>query len=54
MDYALSDYEDAVLHEAARRVDAAIVTRDRSDFANATVPVYDPHELLAAVAAAST
>ena len=32
---------------------AAIVTRDGRDFVKATLPVYDPAELLAAVAAAS-
>ena len=47
-------FEDAVLHEAARNAGAAaIVTRDGVDFANAPVPVFDPQELLAAVAAAS-
>jgi len=46
------DYEDAVLHEAARGVGAAVVTRDRSGFARATVAVFDPRELLAALAAA--
>jgi predicted nucleic acid-binding protein len=49
----LPDYEDAVLHEAARRVGAGIVTRDRTGFANATVPVFAPRELLAALAAAA-
>ncbi len=29
-----------------------IVTRDREDFANSAIPALDPHELLAAVAAA--
>ena len=54
LDVDFTDYEDAVLHEAARAVGAAaIVTRDGDDFANATVPVFDPLELLAAVAAAS-
>ena len=46
--------EDAVLHEAARNAGAAaIVTRDGVDFAKATVPVFDPQELLAAVVAVS-
>lgn len=49
-----SDFEDAVLHEAARASGAAaIVTRDGSGFANASLPVFDPRELLAAVAASS-
>jgi len=45
------DFEDAVLHEAARRSGADIVTRDRSGFVKATVAVFEPRELLAAVAA---
>ena len=52
LDFA--DFEDAVLHEAASAGGmSAIVTRDRQGFANATIPVFDPHELLAAVAAAA-
>jgi len=48
------DFEDAVLHEAAIAGGmSAIVTRDRAGFANATLPVFDPRELLAAVTAAS-
>jgi len=43
-----SDYEDAVLHEAARRAGVdAIVTRDPKGFAKATLPVLSPTELLA-------
>ena len=49
-----TDYEDAVLHEAARASSAAaIVTRNSNDFRRATVPVFTPPELLAAVIAAS-
>jgi predicted nucleic acid-binding protein len=52
LDFA--DFEDAVSHEAAVAGGmSAIVTRDPQGFANATLPVFDPHELLAAVAAAS-
>lgn len=52
LDFA--DFEDAVLHEAASVAGmSAIVTRDREGFANATIPVFDPHELLAAVTAAA-
>jgi predicted nucleic acid-binding protein len=52
LDIDFSDYEDAVLHEAARAFGAtAIVTRDRDDFANSAIPAFDPYELLAAVAA---
>jgi len=48
------DFEDAVLHEAARAAGAtAIVTRNGKDFGNAVIPVFDPHELLAAVVASS-
>jgi predicted nucleic acid-binding protein len=58
LDRALSldfaDFEDAVAHEAARASGAsAIVTRDGGDFVNASLPVFDPHELLAAIAAGS-
>jgi predicted nucleic acid-binding protein len=50
LDLGFSDFEDAVVHEAARRVGAtAIVTRDTKGFARATMPVFDPAELLAAV-----
>lgn len=47
------DYEDAVLHEAARASGlGGIVTRNVKDFRNATVPIFDPGRLLAAVLAA--
>ncbi len=46
-----ADYEDAVVHEAAHSVGChAIVTRDATGFAKATMPVLQPLELLAAVA----
>lgn len=48
------DYEDAVVHEAAHSAGcSAIVTRDATGFARATIPVFQPLELLAAVAAGS-
>lgn len=48
-----TDYEDAVLHEAARRVDAgAIVTRDRRGFLNASLRIYSPDDLLDALESA--
>jgi len=48
-----SDYEDAVLQEAARLAGAdAIVTRNPKDFGKASLPVLDPSELLSAVLAA--
>ena len=54
LDLDFTHFEDAVLHEAARNAGAAaIVSRDGADFANATLPIFDPDELLAAVAAAS-
>jgi predicted nucleic acid-binding protein len=54
LDRHFDDFEDAVLHEAARDVDAtAIVTRNGGDFRRATLPVFDPEELLAAVVAAA-
>ena len=47
------DFEDAVIHEAARRAGAAaIVTRDATGFARASLPILEPRELLAAVLAA--
>ena len=40
------DFEDAVLHEAARRAGAeAIVTRNGADFREATLPDYAPPDL---------
>jgi len=46
------DVEDAVIHEAARAWGAAgIVTRNGRDFARASLPVFDPAELLAALVA---
>lgn len=51
-DDGFGDYEDAVTHEAAHAAAVgAIVTRNGRDFTKATIPVFDPHELLAAVAA---
>lgn len=42
-----SDYEDAVLHQAALYFDADnIVTRNIKDFKRATLPCYEPAELL--------
>ena len=44
------DFEDAVVHEAARACGAAgIVTRNGGDFGGASLPVFDPWELLSAV-----
>jgi predicted nucleic acid-binding protein len=52
LDIDFADYEDAVLHEAARAAGAnAIVTRDRSGFASSAIPALDPQEMLAAIAA---
>lgn len=43
-----SDFEDAVLHEAARHAGAeAIVTRNKKDFRKAKLPVYSAEELAA-------
>jgi predicted nucleic acid-binding protein len=48
----LADYEDAVLHEAARHAGAnAIVTRDPKGFAQARLKLYAPEELLRFLAA---
>ena len=45
-----SDYEDAVLHEAAGRADVnGIVTRNQRDFQNARLQIFAPVELLRVV-----
>jgi len=50
LDLGFSDFEDAVLHEAACKAGAvAIVTRNGKDFTRSALPVFDPAELLAAV-----
>ena len=50
LDMGFADYEDAVLHEAARAAGAAaIVTRNGKHFTRATLPVFSPVELLAAL-----
>ena len=50
LDLGFPDFEDAVLHEAARDAGAAaIVTRNGRDFARSVIPVFSPTELLAAV-----
>jgi predicted nucleic acid-binding protein len=50
LDLGFPDFEDAVLHEAARRDGvAAIVTRNGKGFAHSAIPVFSPIELLAAV-----
>lgn len=42
-----SDYEDAVLYQAARHAGAdGIVTRNQKDFAKAELPLYMPIELV--------
>ena len=50
LDLGFPDFEDAVLHEAARSAGAAaIVTRNGKDFARSVIPVFSPTELLAAM-----
>jgi hypothetical protein len=50
LDAGFVDFEDAVLHEAGRSIGVdAIVTRDRSGFAMATLPVFTPDTFLAAL-----
>ena len=45
-----TDYEDAVLHEAARSARCrGIVTRDAAGFRKAALPTWTPEELLAAL-----
>lgn len=54
LDARFSDYEDAVLHAAARHAGAdGIVTRDREGFSAARMPVYSPSEVLAALRTAA-
>lgn len=52
LDAGFHDFEDAVLHEAARQVAAdAIATRNLQDFKKSVLPVYTPEELLKVLAA---
>jgi predicted nucleic acid-binding protein len=45
-----SDFEDAVVHEAARHADAKyIVTRDLAGFKKAELPVFTPSEFIDAM-----
>jgi predicted nucleic acid-binding protein len=47
LDSDFSDFEDSVLHEAARQVGAdVIVTRNQSDFRQARLPVHSPEEMI--------
>ncbi len=42
-----TDFEDAVLHESAAAISAeAIVTRNTRDFAAATIPIYEPPQIV--------
>lgn len=42
-----SDFEDAILHESAAAISAnAIVTRNPADFTAATIPVYEPPQIV--------
>ena len=48
----ITDYEDAVIHEAARLAEAeAIVTRNQRDFVNASLQIYTPSALLTLLSA---
>lgn len=48
----ISDFEDAVIEQSARLVSAdAITTRNLTDFEKSSVAVFDPPELLSAIAA---
>jgi predicted nucleic acid-binding protein len=51
LDLEFADYEGAVIHEAARAVEAdGIVTRNVPDFAGSRLAIYSPAELVAALA----
>ena len=53
LNLGFDDFEDAVLHEAGRLAGAdAIVTRDPSGFSRATLRIYEPSILVAALDAA--
>ena len=53
LDPGFKDYEDAVLHAAARQAGAtAIVTRDPGGFASSKLRIYSPANLLRLVEAA--
>lgn len=55
LDLGFPDYEDGVLHEAARQAGAdGIVTRDKKGFARARLRVYAPDELLQILRASRT
>lgn len=48
----ISDFEDAVMFETAKRSDAdCIVTRNTKDYANAGMTVYTPEEFIRKVKA---
>lgn len=50
LELGFKDYEDAVLHEAARQVGAqGIVTRNTRDFKGAELAIYTPEELTLAL-----
>ncbi len=52
LDAGFADFEDAVIHEAARATRCTgIVTRDAQGFKRADLPVYSPTELLAVMQA---
>lgn len=52
IDLDFVDYEDAVLHEAARTAGVdGIVTRNTRDFGRSKLPVYTPSELVGVLSA---
>ncbi len=54
LDAGFADFEEGVLHEAAGAAGVdAVVTRDRSGFASATLPVFTPAAFLAALRGAA-
>lgn len=45
-----NDYEDAVIHESARKIKAeAIITRNKKDFANSKIAIYNSKEFLSII-----
>ena len=55
MELGFADFEDAVVHESATASGVtAIVTRNGEDFEKASLPVFSPVELMAAVVSGSS
>lgn len=50
LEIGFKDFEDGVIHEAARLMDAeALITRNQKDFKKAGLAIYSPEELVRAL-----